>query len=73
MKPPDTLVVDGHAVSRRHLCRLRRQQIQEWKKHRPDQPALFEMKEDARPMAERRATGRYRKPSLLHWLDDEAG
>ena len=70
MKPPDTLVVDGHGFSWRRLCQLRRQQVEAWKQARPHQPALFEMKEDARPMTERRAAGRYSEPSLLAWLEE---
>ena len=70
MKPPDTLVIDGHALSWRRLCQLRRRQVDEWKQARPDQPALFEMKADTRPLAERRAAGRYREPSLLVWLEE---
>lgn len=68
MKPPDILIVDGHAFSWRRLCELRRRQVEDWRKARPEQPALFEMKDDARPMGERKAAGRYREPSLLAWL-----
>ena len=32
MAKPDTLIVDGHALSWQHLCDLRRQQIEAWKK-----------------------------------------
>ncbi len=65
MRPPDTLVIDGHAFSWRRLCQLRRQQVEAWRELRPDQLALFDLKDDARPKPERSAAGRYREPSLL--------
>lgn len=68
MKPPDTLIVDGHAFSWRRLRQLRRQQVEEWKRACPDQPALFDLRDDARPKPERSAAGRYHEPSLLVWL-----
>ncbi|MGA2841717.1 MAG: hypothetical protein ABSG18_16340 [Steroidobacteraceae bacterium] len=65
MARPDILYVDGHAYSWRRLCDLRRQQMEAWAKVDPPQPALFELKIDCRPRAERTAGGRYRQPSLL--------
>ncbi len=65
MAKPDTLLVDGHAFSWRRLCELRRQQIEAWAKTEERQPALFELRTDCRPHAERSADGRYRQPSLL--------
>ena len=44
---------------------LRRQQLEAWKTARPEQPALFALKEDSRPAAERSAAGRYREPTFL--------
>ena len=70
MRLPDTLIVDGRAYSWRLLCQLRRQQLEEWRKAHPDQPALFELRDDARPRAERKAAGRLREPTLLCWLED---
>ena len=70
MRPPDTIIVDGRAFSWRRLCALRRQQVEAWKKTRPNQPALFELREDARPQPERSAAGRYQEPSLLTWLQE---
>jgi hypothetical protein len=65
MAKPDTLMVDGHAVSWQRLCELRRQQLAAWKAAQPEQPALFELKDDCRPQTERTAAGRYREPTLF--------
>ncbi len=65
MAKPDTLIVDGHALSWQHLCDLRRQQIEAWKKTAGKQPALFELRDDHRPQAARTAAGRYLQPSLF--------
>ncbi len=68
MARPDVLYVDGHAYSWRRLCDLRHQQMEVWAKAEGRQPALFELKTDCRPRAERRADDRYRQPSLLDSL-----
>ena len=60
MAKPDILIVDGHALSWQRLCDLRRQQLEAWKKTEGRQPALFELRDDHRPPADRTATGRYR-------------
>ena len=65
MAKPDTLIVDGHAYSWQQLCELRRQQLEAWKAARGEQPALFELKNDSRPTAERTAAGRYSEPTLF--------
>jgi hypothetical protein len=65
MAKPDTLIVDGYALSWQRLCELRRQQLDAWKAAQPVQPALFELKEDFRPAAERTAAGRFREPTLF--------
>ena len=65
MAKPDILVVDGHAFSWRRLVDLRRAQLEAWKEGEAQQSALFELKTDCRPRAERTAAGRYREPSLL--------
>jgi hypothetical protein len=65
MAKPDTLVVDGHAFSWQRLCELRRQQLEAWKAAQAEQPALFELKNDYRPEAERTAAGRYRELTLF--------
>lgn len=62
---PDTLVVDGHGFSWQRLCELRRQQLEAWRAAEQRQLALFELKQDCRPTAERTAAGRYAEPTLL--------
>ena len=70
MAKPDTIVIDGHAVSWQRICELRRQQLEAWKAEQARQLALFEMKEDHRPEAERTAAGRYLEPTLFALLAD---
>ena len=65
MKRPDTIMIEGRAYSWRVLLALRREQLEAWRAARPEQPALFELKEDRRPEAERSADGRYREPGLF--------
>jgi hypothetical protein len=62
---PDTFIIDGRAYSWQALCELRRQQLEAWRAAQPRQLALFELKNDTRPIAERTAAGRYEQPSLL--------
>jgi hypothetical protein len=62
---PDTLVVDGHGFSWQRLCELRRQQLEAWRAAQERQLALFELKEDCRPAAERTPARRYAEPTLL--------
>jgi hypothetical protein len=64
----DTVMIDGHAYRWRDIVELRRQQLEAWKAARPEQPALFTLKLDCRPVADRSAAGRYREPSLLDAL-----
>lgn len=72
MRKPDTILIDGRAYSWRDLCERRRQQLEAWKSAHPQQPALFPMKDDSRPAAERTSAGRYREPTLLALLRDAA-
>ena len=65
MAKPDTLILDGHAYSWQALCDLRRQQLDAWRAAQPRQLALFELKNDTRPVAERSAADRYREPTLF--------
>jgi hypothetical protein len=65
MAKPDILLVDGRAFSWQRLCELRRQQLEAWKAAQPSQPALFELRDDCRPAAERTAAGRYECPTLF--------
>ena len=46
MKRPDTIMIEGHAYSWRVILETRRAQIEAWKAARPQQPALFELRED---------------------------
>jgi hypothetical protein len=55
--------IDGRRYLWREVVQLRREQR---KAHaRALQPALFELKDDRRPVAERTASDRYREPSLF--------
>jgi hypothetical protein len=72
MARPDIIIIDGHAFSWQRLCDVRRRQLEAWKKSEARQLALFDMRTDHRPRAERCATGRYREPSLLDSLRGES-
>jgi hypothetical protein len=65
MAKPDTIIIGGHAYRWQDLCELRRQQLEARKASQPCQLALFELKQDCRPEAERTAAGRYREPTFL--------
>jgi hypothetical protein len=65
MSKPDTIIIDGHAVSWQRLIELRRQQVEACKARQCRQLALFELKDDRRPAAERTAAGRYCEPTLF--------
>ena len=65
MAKPDTIVIDGHGYSWQQISELRRRQIEAWKAAEARQLALFELKDDCRPAAERTAAGRYREPTLF--------
>jgi len=70
MVRPDTIIIDGRAYSWRALMEARRAQLEAWKKAQGAQPALFALREDSRPQAERTAAGRYAQPSLLGWAEE---
>jgi hypothetical protein len=70
MAKPDTIIVDGRAYSWARLIELRRQQLEIWRAEQCRQLALFELKDDCRPEAERTAAGRYREPTLLSLIAD---
>lgn len=61
----DVLLVDGRAYSWKRLCELRRAQLEARRKAEGAQPALFELRQDCRPAAERTAASRYLEPGLL--------
>ena len=65
MAKPDTLIVDGRALSWARLVELRRQQLEAWRAEQCRQLALFDLKDDTRPAAERTAAGRYQQPTLF--------
>ena len=70
MPLPKFSEIDG----KRHLWRdvLQRRREQLLACVRIEQPAaLFELKEDCRPEADRTAAGRYREPSLFTLIDRE--
>ena len=55
--------IDGKRHLWRDILQLRREQLQA--RARAQQPALFQLKEDCRPVSERTAAGRYLEPSLF--------
>jgi len=55
--------IDGRQYMWRDVLRLRREQVRAYAHAR--QPALFELKDDRRPAAERTAAGRFLEPSLF--------
>ena len=69
MSFPKFIEIDG----KRHLWRdvLHRRREQLLACIQTEQPALFELKEDHRPPADRSAAGRYREPSLFILIDRE--
>ena len=69
MSHPTFIEIDGKRFVWRELLAQRRAQLEATAK--AVQPALFELKEDHRPAAERSAAGRYREPSLFTLLDTE--
>jgi hypothetical protein len=70
MAKPDIIMVDGHAISWQRISELRRQQLEAWRADQARQLALFELKDDCRPKAERTAAGRYLEPTLLSLIAD---
>jgi hypothetical protein len=65
MAKPDFILIEGRAYSWRELCEQRCQQIEAWQNAQPKQSALFELKTDHRPAAERTPAGRYQEPTFL--------
>ena len=55
--------IDGKRYPWRDILQLRREQKKAYQRF--EQPALFELRDDCRPAAERTAAGRYREPSLF--------
>jgi hypothetical protein len=71
MASSDSIIFDGHAYSWRQVCEVRRRQIEARRLAQSQQLALFELREDCRPKAERTASGRYEEPSLLTWTSED--
>lgn len=69
----DRFILDGRAYSWRRICELRRAQLEARKSARPEQGALFELKNDSRPAAERTAAGRYAIPTFLDRMNARSG
>ena len=63
MANPKFIEIDGKRVLWRDLVSRRREQLAAVAKS--EQPALFELKEDRRPIADRTAADRYLEPSLF--------
>jgi hypothetical protein len=63
MTGPRFVEINGKRILWRDVLKLRREQKQAFANAR--QPALFELKEDRRPTAERTAAGRYLEPTLF--------
>jgi hypothetical protein len=69
MALPKFIEIDGKRIAWRDVLQRRREQIEACAE--PEQPALFELREDHRPVSDRTATGRYLEPSLFALIDGE--
>jgi hypothetical protein len=65
MPLPRFIDIEGRRYLWRDLVALRQTQVTP----RPEQPALFELREDHRPPGERSAAERYQEPSLFTRLE----
>ena len=63
MTHPKFIEIDGKRVLWRDLVSRRREQLAAVAKS--EQPALFELKDDRRPIADRTSAGRFLEPSLF--------
>jgi hypothetical protein len=63
MSGPRFVDIDGRRFLWRDVLQLRRDQKRAHA--RAQQPTLFELKDDRRPMTSRTAAGRYQEPSLF--------
>ena len=68
MAKPAIIIVGGRAFRWQEICDLRRHQLEAWKAAQPRQLALFELKDDCRPVAERTAAGRYAEPTFFEYM-----
>jgi hypothetical protein len=62
--------IDGKRHAWRDILQLRREQKRAFAK--AEQPALFELRDDRRPPADRTVAGRYLEPSLFTFPEREA-
>lgn len=60
---PKTIVLNGKRIAWKEVLRLRQEQLANERKAK--QPALFELKNDKRPAAHKKASGRYQEPTLF--------
>jgi hypothetical protein len=65
MAKPDIIIIGGHAYRWQGICELRRQQLEVWNAAQPRQLALFELKDDCRPVAERTRRRPLRRADLF--------
>jgi hypothetical protein len=70
LSAPKFIDIDGKRFVWRELLQRRREQLAA--AARVEQPALFELKDDCRPIPERTAAGRYNEPSLFSLPGREA-
>ena len=68
MAAPKFIDIDGRRVAWRNLVQRRRELLGAAK---VEQPVLFELKEDCRPVSQRSAAGRYREPSLFSMIEPD--
>ena len=69
LSAPKFIDIDGKRFVWRELLQRRREQLAA--AARVEQPALFELKEDCRPIPERTAAGRYSEPNLFAFIERE--
>ena len=66
MTAPKFIEIDGKRYLWRDVVKLR--QEQRLAAAKAQQPPLFELRDDCRPVSERTAAGRYREPSLFSFF-----
>jgi hypothetical protein len=57
------VVIDNKRYEWKEIMRLRREQIEA--ERRAQQPTLFELRNDSRPVSQQTASGRYEEPMLF--------
>jgi hypothetical protein len=56
--------IDGKRYAWKDIVRLRRQQTEAARREQ-QQPTLFQLRDDSRPMSQRTTRGRYEEPTLF--------